>query len=400
MKSHILVVNSGSSSLKLSLFDSEADRRLLNAHFSGIDSPKASLDIRGEAASVRREFPGPVPLKDALELSLAMMTTQLGVQVSPRTIGHRVVHGGERYRASVVVDDAVLVYLESMSYLAPLHNPHCLEGIRACEKLFGETVPQVAVFDTAFHRSMPQQASQYGINMDLAGRLGIQRYGFHGISHHYLWNSYQRHSIRATDASRIITLHLGNGCSVCAIDGGKSIDTSMGFTPAEGLLMATRAGDIDAGVVEFLCDREKMSVAQVLQMLNERSGLLGVSGLTSDMKELLKVEKKHDRARLAIDIFCYRILKYIGAYIAALGGIDAIIFAGGIGENAPSLRQRILAPLAWCGATIDSDANEASQGMQPGDLRRISTSEAFTEVYVIGTDENAFIAEEAKKKNG
>ncbi len=392
--SPILVVNSGSSSLKLSLFSADAQQRLIDAHFSGINSSKATLKITGESR-YEQEYTGPIPITEALQRSLEAIKERFDIPPYPLAIGHRVVHGGERYRKSVVIDKTVMAYLQSLSPLAPLHNPQCLEGINACLKIFGDNIVQVAVFDTAFHRTMPWHAAHYGIDQDIANRLGIQRYGFHGISHHYLWNSYQRHCLRAKSNSKAITLHLGNGCSICAIDAGKSIDTSMGFTPTEGLLMATRSGDIDPSVIPYLCDKEKMALTEALGMLNNRSGLLGVSGLTYDMKELLNMEPQHEKARQAIALFCYRALKYVGAYIAALGGIDTIIFAGGIGENAPLIRQRILSPLTWCGAILDDHANNACVGLQPGELRRISLSEALTEVYVIGTDENGFIAHEA-----
>lgn len=395
---HLLVVNSGSSSLKLSVFQASAKReRLLDAHLSGLNEATSVLEITTDGKQHREEITGTLSVKAALENILSVIHTTYGIEVSPRAIGHRVVHGGHRYSASTLIDKATLSYLASITGLAPLHNPACLEGIKACQELFGTKMVEVAVFDTAFHRTMPPYASQYGIDKDLAARLHIQRYGFHGISHAYLWKTYRRSSIRAKPTSKIITLHLGNGCSMTAIAGGKSLDTSMGFTPAEGLLMGTRAGDIDAGVIEYVCEKENISASTFINRLNHQSGLLGVSGLSSDMKHLLSVEAKVPSARFAIDMFCYRVRKYLGAYLAVLGGADALVFSGGIGENAWAIRERILLPITWCGAILDAASNRDTSGLALGDIRRISVPDALMEVYVIATDENELIAEEVMR---
>ncbi len=352
----ILVLNCGSSSTKISLFEHE---KLVAS----------------------RNFDKKTSIEDALS-SMAE-----GRQIA--AVGHRFVHGGPNYTSSVVVDDRVLRDLEGLSSLAPLHNPTCLEGIKAASKLLGNKIPQVVVFDTAFHRTMPPRARFYGIDTKVAEQLFIQRYGFHGIAHAYLWNT--------TKQSKVITVHLGNGCSMAAIKDGQSVDTSMGFTPAEGLLMATRAGDIDSGAVEYLCREQKQTVQDVLETLNKRSGLIGVSGLSSDMRELLAHERTHDGARLAIDLFCYRVIKYIGAYCAVLQGVDALFFSGGIGENSTVIRQRVVASLGWLGASLDVVANENAINLELGQIERISAKQSEVDILVVGVDENRSIAQEVIK---
>ncbi|MDP1835000.1 MAG: acetate/propionate family kinase [Chlamydiales bacterium] len=376
-----LVVNAGSSSLKLSVF--EGPKRILEAHFKNLNSEHALLDVHPGASS---EHQGPLTIRQALQVVLKMLSIQ------PECIGHRVVHGGPRYKVSVRIDDAVLSYLDSISPLAPLHNPACLEGIRFCREYFGDKIPQVAVFDTAFHRTMPPHASLYAISPE----LGVERFGFHGISHAYLWQAYLQNSIYANKESRIITLHLGNGCSAAAIRGGISLDTSMGFTPAEGLVMGTRAGDIDAAVVGYLCSRDNLSVSDVMELLNSQSGLLGVSGTSSDMKSLLEQEQENQQAKLAIDLFCYRVLKYVGAYTAVLGGLNAIVFAGGIGESAWAIRERLCTDLYPFRISVDAGLNKHAVGLSLGDIRRISPGDSEVEVFVVATDENAFIAQEVQ----
>src|SRR4029450_7570242 len=258
-------------------------------------------------------------------------------------VGHRVVHGGEQFQRSVRVDDAVLRGISDMIDLAPLHNPHNLRGVAAARAALGTDVPHVVVFDTAFHHTIPERAFLYAVPYQLYRRHKIRRYGFHGTSHRYVAYRWRELTGVSRDATRIITLHLGNGCSACAIDHGNSVDTSMGFTPLEGLVMGTRSGDLDPAVLEFLGAKEGLSPTEVDNLLNKQSGLLGLSGLTNDMRELLaEADENNDRrARLAIDIFCYRARKYIGAFLAAVGGADAIVFTGGIGENSAEIRTKI-----------------------------------------------------------
>jgi acetate kinase len=281
--------------------------------------------------------------------------------------------------------------MEDMIELAPLHNPHNLKGVAAARAVLGAELPNVAVFDTAFHHTLPEKAYLYAIPYQFYRRHKVRRYGFHGTSHRYVAYRWRELTLVSREATRIITLHLGNGCSACAIDQGNSVDTSMGFTPLEGLVMGTRSGDLDPAVLEFLGVKEGLSPTEVDSLLNKNSGLLGLSGLTNDMRELLAEahENNDRRARLAIDIFCYRARKYLGAYLAALGGADAIIFAGGIGENAPEVRAQICRGLEWAGVEIDDEANARMVGGVEG---RITTHAARLAVWVIPTDEELLIA--------
>jgi len=305
-------------------------------------------------------------------------------------VGHRVVHGGERFRSSVRIDEDVVRGIQQCIDLAPLHNPANLRGIVVAQDLLGPGVPQVAVFDTSFHSTMPPAAYLYGIPYSFYRRHGIRRYGFHGTSHRYVAYRYRQRMGIPREQVNIITLHLGNGCSACAIRGGRSVDTSMGFTPLEGLLMGTRSGDLDPSILEFLAHKEGMELAEIDSVLNKQSGLLGVSGLTSDMRELLREEEENQdrRAALAIEIFCLRARKYIGAYLAAMGGADAIIFTAGIGENSPEIRRRICAGLEWMGLKLDPSRNEAARGS----TAEIGRDGSRVRAFVIPTDEELLIA--------
>src|SRR5690348_5889430 len=306
-------------------------------------------------------------------------------------VGHRVVHGGERFSESVLITDQVQKGIEDCSELAPLHNPDNIKGILAARELFGEKVPQVAVFDTAFHQSLPESSYLYAIPYELYERHQIRRYGFHGTSHRYISGRYSELRGLTAEQTNIISLHLGNGCSATAIREGRSIDTSMGMTPLEGLVMGTRSGDIDAALVTFIAEKEGISAHQVDTLLNERSGLLGLSGVTHDMRELLRhanVQGKR-RARLAIEIFCYRARKYIGAYLAAMGGADAVVFTGGIGENSAEVRALICEGLGWMGLELDADRNMAQTDGHEGLISRDGSRLA---AYVIPTDEELLIA--------
>jgi acetate kinase len=302
-----------------------------------------------------------------------------------------VVHGGEEFRRSVLIDDAVLRSVEDNVELAPLHNPHNLRGIEAARAALGGGVPQVAVFDTAFHQTLPEYAYLYAIPYPLYRRHKIRRYGFHGTSHRSIAHRFRKLTGREKRDVRIVTLHLGNGCSACAIRGGESIDTSMGFTPLEGLVMGTRSGDIDAALLDYIAAKEGLSLPQVEALLNNQSGLLGVSGLTNDMRDLLAEanELQDRRARLAITMFCYRVRKYVGAYLAALGGADAIVFAGGVGENSAEIRARVCEDLEWAGLTVDAAANAALVGGREG---RFSAEGSRLEAWVVPTDEELLIA--------
>lgn len=396
---YILVINSGSSSLKLSLFNVKgADNvRLLDAHIKGINSDRAHLTLNSYQSELKEDFLKPIEISESLSLIFARIESHLSFDLSLiHRVGHRFVHGGGKYTCSTFITSTVLNDLEALTDLAPLHNAACLLGIKFCRNFFDKSISQVAVFDTAFYRFMPAVSANYAIPQEIALKYEIKRYGFHGISHAFLWGAYQKEVGENNEDAKIITLHLGNGCSMTAIQGGRPMDTSMGFTPAEGLIMSTRAGDVDAAVLEFLTLHEKWSPVEVMKMLNFDSGLLGVSGKSGDMKPLLSSYSEDERSRLAVDMFCYRVVKYLGAYIAALGGVEALIFSGGIGENSSKIRKNIIEKMAWVGMRIDDKANEQATGLTPGDVRRIGL-ESSIGIYVIATDENRFIADEVAK---
>jgi acetate kinase len=306
-------------------------------------------------------------------------------------VGHRVVHGGEHFVRSMLLTEEVIQNIEKFIDLAPLHNPSNLKGIRAAQALLGEAVPQVAVFDTAFHQTLPERAFLYALPYQFYRRHGVRRYGFHGTSHRYVAHRYRQFRHLDRSETNIITLHLGNGCSACAIKSGESIDTSMGLTPLEGLAMGTRSGDVDPAIMSLLAGKEGLDIHEVESMLNKQSGLLGVSGLTNDMRELLEeIRQNNDRrASLAIDIFCYRTRKYIGAYLAAMDGADAIVFTGGIGENSPDIRSRICQGLGWMGLQLDDALNQQRIKGSEGPIHREGSRLG---AYVIPTDEELLIA--------
>lgn len=305
-------------------------------------------------------------------------------------VGHRVVHGGELFAESAVITDDVLKGIEECIDLAPLHNPNNIKGILAARQVFGPQFPQVAVFDTSFHQSIPEHAFLYAVPYHLYRRHHIRRYGFHGTSHRYVTDRYRALRALSTDQTHVITLHLGNGCSAAAVRGGRSVDTSMGMTPLEGLVMGTRSGDIDPAIVNLIAIKEGLSTHDVETLLNTQSGLLGISGLTNDMRVLLEELKDHDdrRVRLAIEVFCYRVRKYIGAFLACMGGADAIVFTGGIGENSPVIRARVCEGLEWAGLKLDGSRNEQTVGSES----QISTESCRLHAFVIPTDEELLIA--------
>jgi len=398
---HILVLNVGSSSVKFQLIGTDGqaiaaakDRRLAGGQIERIGG-EAIVSL---AATDQRPTKSAVPIRDhasAVEHIIKWLTSQeSGVPISSvaeiEAVGHRVVHGGERFTRSTKVDDDVWRELEELIELAPLHNPHNLRGITAARAVLGPGVPQVAVFDTAFHHSLPETAFVYAVPYQLYRRYRVRRYGFHGTSHRYIAYRYRQLTEKAREATKIITLHLGNGASACAIVGGTSVDTSMGFTPLEGLVMGTRSGDLDPAILDFVSAKEGLSLREVDSLLNKQSGLLGISGLTADMRELLAEEAEHGdrRARLAVDVFCYRVKKYIGAYLAAMNGADAIVFAGGIGENSPEVRARICAGLQWLGIEIDAARNGAIVGTEG----QIDREGSRVNIWVIPTDEELLIA--------
>jgi acetate kinase len=305
-------------------------------------------------------------------------------------VGHRVVHGGERFKASVRIDDDVLEGIEACFDMAPLHNPPNVRGYRAARAVLPD-VPHVAVFDTAFHQTMPPEAWLYGLPYSLYERHGIRRYGFHGTSHRFVSHRTAELLGRSPDdpGLRVITCHLGNGCSIAAIRGGRSVDTSMGFTPLEGLIMGTRSGDLDPAVLLHVMAKEEIGSTEVSALLNKHSGLLGLSGLSNDMRTLLEAEASGDaRARRAVDVFAYRLRKYIAAYVGVLGGVDALAFAGGIGENSPPVRARSVRGLDAMGLSVDPKLNEGARGQEA----QISPAGSGPKVFVVPTNEELLIA--------
>ncbi len=399
---NVLVLNCGSSSVRFQLVRTApggADEVLARGLVENIGGPAL---LKYEAADGRtlRESEEILEHKIAVERVLALLTREdVGVLKHRREIdavGHRVVHGGERFKASVRVDDSVVRGIEDCFELAPLHNPPNVKGYRAARELLGEAVPQVAVFDTAFHQTMAPAAYLYGVPYVLYERHGIRRYGFHGTSHRYVAACLAARLGRPLEdpGLRLITCHLGNGCSVAAIRDGRSVDTSMGFTPLEGLVMGTRSGDLDPAIVLHVMRKEELGPREVDALLNKHSGLMGLSGLSNDMRTLLEAEQGgNDRARVAIDVFCYRLTKYVAAYLGVLGGADGIAFAGGIGENAPAIRRRAVEPLAGLGIRLDEEKNLAARGAET----EISAPGSSARVFVIPTNEEILIARDTAK---
>jgi acetate kinase len=399
---NVLVLNSGSSSLKFQVITSDlekikqnADERLCRGLIEGIGR-EAIITVQTRNGP-RQKFTASLPdISAALEYLVRWIAsdrsgiTEVQTSADIHAAGHRVVHGGELFGESVVITDEVLKGIEDCIELAPLHNPNNIKGIRAVQQIFGQKLPQVAVFDTAFHHSIPDYAYLYALPYHLYRRHHIRRYGFHGTSHRYVAYRYRVLRQLNREQTHMITLHLGNGCSAAAIRGGNSVDTSMGMTPLEGLVMGTRSGDIDPAIVNLIATKEGLSTSEVDALLNTQSGLLGISGLTNDMRVLQEELKEHDdrRVRLAIEVFCYRARKYIGAFLACMGGADAIVFTGGIGENSPDVRSRICQGLEWAGLKLDEKKNQQMVGLEG----QISSDESTLNAYVIPTDEELLIA--------
>lgn len=388
----ILVLNCGSSSVKYKLINMENKDVLAQG---GIEK----IGLKGSFLKLTLPNDDKVVLEGEILEHQAAIEYILGVLLSEKygciksldeinAVGHRVVHGGEKFNSSVLINDEVIAKMEECIEMAPLHNPPNLKGIYAVKSLM-PNVPQVGVFDTAFHQTMPKHAYMYGIPYSLYEKYSIRRYGFHGTSHRYV-------SKRACDflgldynATKVLTCHIGNGASVAAIKDGKSIDTSMGFTPVEGLMMGTRAGDVDAGVITFLMDKESIGSQGISNMLNKQSGMMGISGVSSDMREVSNAaDEGHERAQLSLDMYDYRIKKYIGAYAAAMGGVDVIVFTGGVGENRGRTRAGACSGLEYMGIKIDDSVNPGIFGVESV----ISTPDSKVKVVVIPTDEEYMIA--------
>ena len=389
----IVVINCGSSSLKYSLYDTTDDGRTVRGQVERIGIDGTKLMQRGPKNGVRRDLPRG-PFGDAFKTMIeALLDSRvIGGAGEVSVVAHRVVHGGERFTEATLITDEVLAEIEALSALAPLHNPVNVAGIRAMRRMF-PTVPHVAVFDTAFHHTLPAYAYLYGLPWEFYEKKGVRRYGFHGTSHHYVSLCAGQFLKCGASQLRIVSCHLGNGSSVCAVAQGRSVDTSMGFTPAEGLMMGTRCGDVDVGVLAFLERTEKLTASQSEEMLNKKSGLLGLSGVSSDMREILKAgQEGNHRAILALKTYCYRVRKYIGAYVASMGGLDALVFTGGIGQGSAEVRALALQGLDCMGLTLDRQRNQEARG---DEVCRISTHKSKIAVLVVPTDEERMMAWEA-----
>ncbi|XOZ34342.1 acetate/propionate family kinase [Halomonadaceae bacterium KBTZ08] len=383
---HVLIINAGSSSLKLTLA-ALPDYQVLAAFLAEqleTDTPKLHQKA---PQSTSTSLTSASTHQQALEACLARLNEQGLLTREPDAVGHRVVHGGEAFADSARIDERVTAAIDACSPLAPLHNPANLAGIRAIQSLYPEC-PQVAVFDTAFHQSLPEAAYHYAIPHSLYEEHGVRRYGFHGTSHRWILQQAAHWLDREPGQTSIISAHLGNGCSVTAVRDGRSVDTSMGLTPLEGLVMGTRSGDVDPGLFDFLL-RRGYSAETIHTMLNRESGLLGLSGISHDMRTLTEAaEDGHQQADLAINVFCFRLARYIGAMMASLDQLDALVFTGGIGENSPLVRQRTLAHLGIFGLALDETANSKAGGEATTALQKQGTPP----VLVIPTDEEQMIA--------
>ena len=401
---NILILNAGSSTLKFQLISTDLDRittesdeRLARGVIERIGGEAIikAHGTKGQKWYRTAELP---TLFDAVDHVLKWLVSDAGplnALTEIEAVGHRVVHGGEEFQASVRITPQIVDKLEDLIELAPLHNPHNLRGIEAIERTLGSSIPQIAVFDTAYHASMPQHAYLYGIPYSYYRRYNVRRYGFHGTSHRYVAHRWRQLNKRQPGEGTIITLHLGNGASACAIKDGKSVDTSMGFTPLDGLIMGTRSGSLDPAIVDFLAAKEGLSPGQIQTLLNKQSGLLGISGLTHDMRELLEeIDEFQDRrAMLAVEMFAYRARQYIGAYLASLGGAEAVVFTGGIGENSGRVRSMICQGLEWAGLSLDTAANDQVAGVPA----RITTDDSTMAAWVIPTDEELLIARDTAR---
>ncbi len=402
----ILILNCGSSSIKYQFIETATRIVLAKGSVERIGMKGAILNHQrhdGDKVKVTGEI---IDHQAGVEYILAILLSENHGVIKDRSeieaVGHRVVHGGERFSGSVVINAEVMESLQECIELAPLHNPPNIKGIKACERLLPD-VPMVGVFDTAFHHTLPEHAFLYGLPYVIYKRYGIRRYGFHGSSHLYVSQRAAVLMEKPVESLKVITCHLGNGCSMAAVKGGKSIDTTMGFTPAEGLLMGTRTGDLDPTAILHIMGHEELSLGEANALINKHSGMYGISGVSSDMREIEEeMDAGNQRARIAFDIFCYRVKKYIGAYSASMGGLDAVVFTGGIGENSPRVRAASLEGLGFLGIELDSGLNARPSKSE----RAVQSQNSKVAIIVIPTNEELVIAldtervvnETAKKK--
>ncbi len=387
----VLVINSGSSSLKYQLIDMEDESVMCVGLCEriGIEGGAVKHEAHGKEWKVDEEMPTHA---EAFAKMLDLMTTGDSAVVADKgeisAVGHRVVHGGEAFSESIVLNEEIIQQIDAFSPLAPLHNPPQILGIRSAIEVFGDKLPQTAVFDTSFHQTMPEKAFIYAIPYSYYEDLSIRRYGFHGTSHRYVSKQAAKQLGKPLEELKIITCHLGNGSSITAVDGGKSVDTSMGFTPLAGVIMGTRCGDIDPSIIPFIAEQQGKSPQEIDDILNKESGFLGVSGISSDNRDVETAAKEGNaRAQLVHAILCYEIRKYIGSYAAAMGGVDCVVFTGGIGENAIGVRADACEGLGFLGIELDEKANRIQ-----GETADLSTADATVKTLVIPTNEELMIA--------
>lgn len=394
----VLVINAGSSSLKYQLIDMTDESVLAKGNCERIGTDGAFIGFKtddGQKIERKTEMKNHTQAFEAVKN--ALLDPEYGAisDLSEVTaIGHRVVQGGSYFDHSVLIDKDVLAKIEELSPLAPLHNPAHIQGINACTEVFGGDVPQVAVFDTAFHQTMPEKAYMYAVPYEYYEKLGVRKYGFHGTSHRYVSAKMAEIMGKPIEETKIITCHIGNGSSITAINGGKVIDTTMGLTPLGGFMMGTRSGSLDPSVVTFIAEKEGLSAAEMSDLLNKKSGLLGVSGVSSDDRDVSAAEQQgNHRAKLAHEMLYYQIAQYIGSFYVALGGCDAIVFTAGLGENQPALREGVCGYLECLGVKLDKDANNAAIHGRQG---RLTTEDSKIRVELIATDEEMVIARDTK----
>ena len=396
----VLVINAGSSSLKYQLIDMDTEKVMAKGLCEriGIDGHLKHTPLVGDKPVYNEDISLPTHSEAIAAVIDKLTSAEYGVVSSMKEIdavGHRVVHGGEKFASSVLINDEVMAALQECTPFAPLHNPANITGINACKAVMGD-VPMVAVFDTAFHQTMPKKAYQYALPYSYYKNDGVRRYGFHGTSHRYVSSRCAEMMGKPIEELKIISCHMGNGSSICAIDGGKSVDTSMGFTPLVGLPMGTRCGDLDPGTMQYIMSKYGYSIDEMLTILNKKSGVLGVSGVSSDFRDLdAAAAEGNERAQLALDMFHYWVAKVVGSYVAAMNGVDAIVFTAGVGENSKATRAAIASYFGYLGVEIDDAANS-----KRGEDICISTPDSKVKVFVIPTNEELVIARDTKEIAG
>ena len=389
----VLVINFGSSSLKFQLIDSEKEHVLAKGLCERIGIDKSSITYQSDKCEkMTKEVDMPTHNEAINAVISALTDEKTGVindMSEVKAVGHRVVHGGEYFSSSAIVDEDVLEKIEKCNYLAPLHNPANVIGIKACMKIMKDT-PNVVVFDTAFHQTMPEEAYLYGIPREYYEKHKIRRYGFHGTSHSYVSKRVAQIMNKPVEELKTIVCHLGNGASICAVDGGKSVDTSMGLTPLAGVMMGTRSGDIDPGILEVLAKMENKDVSEITNILNKKSGVAGLSQVSSDFRDITKaIEEGNAVAKSALDAYIRTVVRFVGAYVAVMNGVDTIVFTAGVGENNSAVRAGVVKHLKYLGVELDEEANKIR-----GEEKLISTADSKVKVYVVPTNEELAIARE------